>query len=175
MTFLPHLLIGGAAASIFYKKNSPGWELMALQVAGAIGGILPDIPNMYLGCRNLKRGIDVFAYPGTCVPYWDTILHALIFWLSFLFLIQILKDDRYKKLYLAFAMGAILHSIGDLMSHYGQDIFNKVFWPLVIDWDGGLWNPWPGRLSHLGFAIDLLISIASGQVIIRRWREQRIK
>lgn len=126
-----HALVG----AYFFGKRDSG-----LMTAGAIAGMLPDLPMIAIVAILMlagRPGRQIFNYD-YFQPWWqhiNGISHSLILWpLALVFALAVRRyrpTARWPELFLAMAAAGLTHAIVDFLCH--REDAHMQFWPLS-DW-----------------------------------------
>jgi membrane-bound metal-dependent hydrolase YbcI (DUF457 family) len=165
-----HIIMG---AALF------GRPMPKLAVAGALGGLIPDLP-MYA----IILGLRASGYPLSEIfgkIYWEhwwqvsnAIGHSFIVWGIVLAVSLIAKTKSWSGFGIALSGSALLHSIVDFLCH--RDDAHMHFWPLtewrfrspVSYWDGAHYGNYFSLFeAALGVVLVVVLWQRYQQTIIR--------
>ena len=165
-----HIIMGAA----LFGRPAP-----RLAIAGALGGLIPDLPMLII-----IIGLRVLGYPLSEIfgkiywEYWwqvsNAIGHSFILWGAVLIISLLAKDRNWAGFGVALSGSALLHSIIDFLCH--RDDAHMHFWPLtewrfrspISYWDNAYYGT---QFSLFEAALGLVFII----VLWRRYSQKWIK
>lgn len=174
-----HALLGFALANIFrFNAKQTGFCIA--------GSVLPDLPliltSLYLGVKPMidqttmtpvlfKSQMDALYFDGSWLPAAHNFLHAPISILYAALAATIICFNRphHHPLIRAFALGALSHSLLDVISHIDDDPL--ILWPLDSSLRlTGLFSHWAlGQGGGIITSLEIVFSLA----IFANWARKR--